>query len=331
MDAHLSNFGITHQENEQGKSEWIINVVVDGAESKLQSAYFDEQLGVWRLRPHVNGTLSCQSSPPSPDLVIQSHKNNPSLTEIDWTDTLPSSAHIEFLLNLDWATTPLGPCRSWPNSLQLYTHMLLSDPRAGAIYWGPQRISIYNEPLIPLIGVLHPALMGNTFEEVMPSLWDFFGPIFHSVEKHQRGFIRDGLELPVMRHGYMEETWWDGGLIPLKDDLGGYGGVYFSWTEVTRTILRDRRTKMIHRLGQLSTSTVQSMWRHIHDVFIDYPRDVPMAVMYSVDENNHANGRLHLEYTIGMKPSYKNQQSNLHVSCTITLPNLVLDLTPHPI
>jgi hypothetical protein len=163
-------------------------------------------------------------------------------------------------------------------------------------------------------GGLHPYLMGRTFEEVMPTIWEYFGPLFRSMEINQHGFTRNGLELPLMREGVLEETWWDGGAISLKDDNGNHGGVYFSWIESTRTKLRDRRTLLVGQLRQPPLTSTASIWQHIGDVLSEFPRDIPMAVMYSTEEPCPKNESFRLERTIGIGPEYMAAPKTINVS-----------------
>jgi len=319
-DSVLADFGITSFRNAQGKLVWTLGVITTThSEPQSRPAYFDETLAEWRF-----GDLVSENENPAGDHsadaeltaehVAWSRKPASHLEGNDWVDSLPTSGHLDFFKSNDWATTPLGCYSQWSHSLRLYTHMLFSDSRAAAIYWGPQRIAIYNEHLLPLIGALHPMLMSRSFESVMPEIWDFFGPDFHAIETDQAGIARNGLEFPLARHGYLEETWWDGGLVALKDDHGRYGGVYFSWVEVTRTVLRDRRTALVNRLRRSSLVSSSLIWQHIHDVFADCPRDIPMAVMYSAEDTNPDEQQLRLEHTIGILSTYTAAPETLDVS-----------------
>ncbi|KAJ8116504.1 hypothetical protein OPT61_g2085 [Boeremia exigua] len=299
METFLSQFGIKRHRHGEGKFVWTIDVVVEDASAQTQMAQFDEQIGIWKVHGS-QGDEPSSARKTEKDAVANREHNATSLAT-NWTDAFPSSAHSQVLLNLDWGATSLGPLQTWPRSLQLYTQMLLSDFRPAVIYWGPERIAIYNEAVIPLIGNMHPTLMGRSFEQAVPTSWSYFGPLIHALEKGEHGFARSGLELPTVRFGYLEESWWDGGLIALRDECADYGGTYFSWTETTRTILRDRRTRIINRLGLSSLSSTPSFWQHVYNVFQDHSRDFPMAVMYSTDEDYPSNGRLHREYTIGVE------------------------------
>ncbi|KAJ4984546.1 hsp90-like protein [Stagonosporopsis vannaccii] len=313
LESFLSQLGIKRHQYGQGKLGWTIDVVVDEAESHTK-AIFDEQLGRWKLQSIAENKLSSKSATAAKATIHHEPTHLP--VETAWTDAFPASAHTEVLLNIDWESTSLGPLHTWNRPMQLYTQMLLADPRPATIYWGSQRIAIYNEAAVPLMGTFHPTLLGRSVEEYLPLVWDYFGHLFYALENGQHGFAKQGIELPSTRHGYLEESWWDGGLIALKDDRGGYAGTYFSWTEVTRTTLRDRRTRIINQLGHSSLSTDRSFWQHVHDVLREYPRDIPMAIMYSMDDNDPLNNRLHREHTIGLGAAYAAAPSELDLTST---------------
>jgi hypothetical protein len=312
--APPEHFGIKQSKDEAGVARWTINIVLDASDPRPRSAYLDEDSKLWILKSQSEDETDDSTSP-----SLQPLRLDPTFgpNEATWLDALAPSAHTDIFRNLDWSATPLGPCAAWPPALRLYTQMLFSDSRAAAIYWGPERIAIYNASAAPLLGDLHPRLMGTAFRESMPGLWSFYGPLFNALENGQPGFSRNELEIPFQRDGYLEETWWDGGLISLKDDESKHGGVYFSWIEVTRIVLQNRRTALAKDLGLSPSATVEATWQHIHDVLAKYPRDVPMAIMYGTDENDPRNGQLRLRHTIGIPPGYDAAPLNLNVRCTV--------------
>lgn len=317
FEDFLTHFGITQSHVGQNRYKWTISILSDGDEFQPRSAYFDREHGQWKLGNPTNGHHSDAQS--VQETVIQKNKPNSLLNTADWTKALYPSDHLDFFNNQNWATTPLGHCSTWSHSLRLYTHMLFSDKRAAAMYWGPKRIAIYNEAMVPVAGDLHPLMMGRSFEDIMPSIWDFFSPLFHAIENDKHGFTQNSLELPIMRNGCLEETWWDGSVVPLKDDSGNHGGAYFSYVEVTRTTLQDRRTVLLNRLRHLSLANCTTIWQNIHDVFADFPRDIPMAIIYSADEAKQQDRSLFLETTIGIGSAYTAAPMNLNVSCIASI------------
>lgn len=315
LDNLLFRFGIKRHRYEDGQFGWTIDVVLSDAAAQTHSAQLDEHQGKWIIQRTSKEETSKEDTS---DLRLACKDSSdiptPLLSDFDWTDAFPASDFSKVFLDFNWATTPIGPLHEWPRSLQLYTQMLLSDVRPAAIYWGPEKIAIYNEASLPLIGAMHPSLMGGSFEKAMPTLWNYFEPLFDTLESSERGFARHGVELPTARNGYVEESWWDGGLVPLKDCRGRHGGSHFSWTETTRTTLRDRGTKLINRLGLSSLTSPSAFWQHIQDVFQDYPRDIPLAMIYTTDESDRSTERLQLQHTIGLGAAHKAAPFELNVS-----------------
>jgi hypothetical protein len=82
-----------------------------------------------------------------PVTEVGTTKNNHTclLDTADWIRGLPSTDHVDFFRNKNWAATPLGHCSTWPHCLRLYMHMVFSDTRVSGIYWGPKRIALYSK------------------------------------------------------------------------------------------------------------------------------------------------------------------------------------------
>lgn len=173
--------------------------------------------------------------------------------------------------------------------------------------------------------------MGQSFEDVMPAFWKTYGQTLLSVKNGQTGVARNELEIPLQRHGYLEETWWDGGFVSLKDHHGSYGGVYLSLVEVTKSTVRNRRTAIVNRLGQSSLVQSNLVWQHIHRIFSSCSRDVTMAIMYGADDSKPDVQRICLKHSIGLNDAYEAAPYELDVSCSTpaTLPSSKVALQYH--
>lgn len=307
-EGALSQLEISQRIDSHGVPSWSLDII-DEVDGQLRTAYFDHDVGRWKLKRPTKDAKS-HIAPKARDCDLAG-----GLQGSDWTETLPLSDQVDLFRDCDWSLTPLGPCSTWPLSLRLYTHMVFSDNRVAALYWGPKHITIYNEHMAALGGDLHPGLMSSCFEEALPELWAIFGPLVRTIEENQGGsYAQKGLELPILRYGFVEETWWDGGLVSLKNDQGGHGGVYFTWAESTRTVLRDRRTSLINKMIPPSDASNSLLWHHIYEVFAEYPRDIPMAIIYSVDEEDSHGVTLRLEHTIGTASNYSAAPNIIKVS-----------------
>jgi hypothetical protein len=65
----------------------------------------------------------------------------PESSSFDWT-RLPMSAalprHIQFVKNVDWAATPLGPMENWGFDLRAMCNLIMGSPHPAAMYWGEE-------------------------------------------------------------------------------------------------------------------------------------------------------------------------------------------------
>src|SRR4051794_16424454 len=68
----------------------------------------------------------------------------------------------------DWATTPLGPIGTWPQSLKTAVELMLSSSFASALIWGREGILLYNDASRLLLGSQHPAALGSTVPALFP-------------------------------------------------------------------------------------------------------------------------------------------------------------------
>lgn len=317
----LANLGITPRRSSRGKPTWVLDITIDRPTRQKHRAYFDEVTSTWKLEGRLTNDEQDLSHRPTDGWSLVDTAMNPTATsqldDLDWTSTLPQNSHTDFFRATDWAATPLGPLHTWEHALRLYTHMLLADSRSGVIWWGSQRIAVYNQSMLPFMGRLHPLLMGQPFENAMPVQFLDFQEVFSAMQNNEPVSATNGLEVALERHGYIEETWWDATLLPLKNDRGTYGGAYFSWQEVTRTVLQDRRTALINRLDHSPDINSTSIWRHIHEALAGSPRDIPMAIIYGVEDPESDGHRLRLKHTIGLNKYYTAAPVILDVSQTI--------------
>lgn len=150
------------------------------------------------------------------------------LTTFDWTDDKPPaqlSAHVTWARSIDWAKTSLGPMCEWSPQLRSNASLIMMDPRPAVGFYGPELIMIYNEPYIELLGGLHPC-MGISARVALAQVWnEFFEPI---IERNLAGETVDNshTELPLVRNGYLEETYFSTRFIPIFDSEGATIGHY---------------------------------------------------------------------------------------------------------
>ena len=144
--------------------------------------------------------------------------------------------------------------------------------------------------------------MGSTLAEAFPDLVTLSAPVFdHSWDS---GTATKITELPVMtsRNGYIEETYFEGSIIPIRDSDGMIGGFYNATMEVTTQKVIERRRAMLEKMDVPSKlhggSTLAS---YIIEALESNPIDITMALLYEIDEETMPSlCRVHLRGRIGV-------------------------------
>lgn len=131
-----------------------------------------------------------------------------------------TSAHVEFFQNFDWASTELGPIDSWSSELRRMTNLLLTDPRPAAMYWGKNRIMMYNEPYVLVTGQKHPFMMGKPFSVAWAEIADDFAEAFEKGYGTGLATTMDDALFYLERHGFLEEIYYSLSMIPFGTSEG---------------------------------------------------------------------------------------------------------------
>lgn len=148
----------------------------------------------------------------------------------------------------DWRDTPFGPLSSWPDSLRVTLGICLNSAFPMAIYWGPELRLLYNDAWAAIPGPRHPWALGRPAREVWSDIWHVLEGQFAEVLAG-RGFATYDQPLPMQRYGAIEETFWNYSFTPIRGEQGRVVGVLNSGNETTRTVLTERRLKLLVDLG----------------------------------------------------------------------------------
>ena len=88
--------------------------------------------------------------------------------------------------------------------------MVFADSRGACVYWGPNKVAIYNENFAVTAEKAHPFLMGHAFDEAFPELRQDIAPVFAAATEHGVAVDVGDIELFVQRNGYVEEAYFVG-------------------------------------------------------------------------------------------------------------------------
>lgn len=243
---------------------------------------------------------------------------------INWTRSALKETPFQKLINdLDWASTDLGSRDTWSRELNQIVRLIMlhSDPMV--IYVGPKYSIIYNEACAPLIGDNHPRMLGSNAADSFPEFWAYFDRIIS--EQRETGMAARGEAsmLLLERHGFIEETYFDWQLTPLIDDQGDMFATLSQPSEKTFEIIGSRRRSVTQALSQsmLSCDNLDELFARAIQALSDNGRDVPFALLYSVDHKGNAQPvgpdssyRCQLRGSIGVPDHHRLRQKSVHVS-----------------
>ncbi len=190
---------------------------------------------------------------------------------------------------VDWSATPLGPERTWPQSLRTTLSICLLSRFPLLLWWGPELVMLYNDSYAPLIGSKHPQALGTPGRLVFQEIWDTIGPMLERVRTTGQATLSRDLGLMLARGGYLEETYFTFSYSPILDESGNVGGIFTAVLETTESVIGARRLETLRQLADRSRIlTEQDAWRSAADVLSRNSRDVCFAALYRVSEPGRA-------------------------------------------
>ena len=187
---------------------------------------------------------------------------------------------------LDWTATALGLPAVWPRSLRSALSICLGSSFPIAIYWGPTLSLLYNDAWSPILGAKHPWGLGRPAAEAWPEIWDTIGPLFDHVMTTGEATYREDQLLPMRRHGYTEECYFNYSFSPIRGEADKVEGIFNAVIETTFRVIAERRTRVLRELGEGVTSARSSeqACAIATGILGAASKDVPFCAVYLVDE-----------------------------------------------
>ena len=192
---------------------------------------------------------------------------------------------VALIRSLDWSTTPLGPIKTWPQSLRTTVNICLASNFAICIVWGPEHTQIYNEGYRVICGDKHPLSMGQSYPACWEDAWSAIGESFENALNGVTSFL-ENQRMFLFRNGYFEETFFTFSLSPIHDETGGVGGLFHPVTETTTTMVGERRTRAIleltARLG--NAEAISEVFQLTIQTLAAFEFDLPFVLLYELDK-----------------------------------------------
>ncbi len=200
----------------------------------------------------------------------------------------------------DWASNPLGPPESWPQSLKTAVRIMLTSRQPIWIGWGADLIYLYNDPYKSIIGGKHPWALGKPTAEVWREIWPEIGPMLRTAMGGVEGTYVEEQLLIMERHGYAEETYYTFSYSPIPDDDGAPGGIICANTDDTKRVIGERQVRLLRELAAQTAdarSWSEACQRGVAALATD-PHDLTFALLYMTPPSGQ-NATLAASFGIG--------------------------------
>jgi signal transduction histidine kinase len=199
----------------------------------------------------------------------------------------------------DWTHTVLGEPSGWPESLRSAVSICLGTRFPIAIYWGPRLGLLYNDAWRPILGAKHPRALGRAAREVWPEIWSTIGPLFEKVVETGEGSYNEDELLPMNRHGYVEECYFNFTFSPMRGEDGRVAGVFNAVIETTDRFVGERRLRTLKALGEqiVGGMNANQAAAQAAATLAANRADVPFAAVYLVDRDRQ---RAELREIVGL-------------------------------
>jgi signal transduction histidine kinase len=182
----------------------------------------------------------------------------------------------------DWRTTPLGPIESWPVALRTTVAVVLENRFPMTLLWGRDLRNIHNDAYIPVLGSKHPAALGRPVSEIWSEIWPIVRMQLHGVLNGKGATWNEHLLLPIIRRGFLEETYFTFSFGPVRDDAGAIGGVLATCYETTIQIQDERQLQMLRELGAEGSgaASAEAACATAARILAGNDADVPFSLIY---------------------------------------------------
>jgi signal transduction histidine kinase len=181
----------------------------------------------------------------------------------------------------DWENTSLGRLEHWPRSFQSTVATILGSRSPMLLLWGEELLQFYNDACIGLIGARHPEALGRPVRENVAEPWDAIGPMISAVMTTGFPSWVPAQAVPLVRSGYLEESYFNLSYSAVDDDDGEIRGLLCVCSEVTEQVVGARRTELLRELvaagePQDPAATCEYLAR----IVAEHALDVPFAAFY---------------------------------------------------
>ena len=182
----------------------------------------------------------------------------------------------------DWENHPLGKPENWEETLKTTVRILLNSAFPMFLWWSKDLFMFHNDAYLPALGNKHPKALGASARDMWAEIWNTVGVVAEDILENGNQFYAEELYLVLERKGFPEETYWTFSYSPAFDDNGDVNGVFCACTEVTKTVLNQRRIRTMKAIADATAlvQTLEQACQTASDILSHNPQDIPFNLIY---------------------------------------------------
>lgn len=164
--------------------------------------------------------------------------------------------------------------------------MMSVFPMGTAIWWGRSLTFLYNQTYANTLPN-HPELYGVSGDQSMGHLRSSIGQLADALLAGSSIYKDDEYyhkwdDKGSLIEGYRSLLW-----APIRNEAGGYGGIWHAARETTQKVIAERRSALLRDLGEKTSScrTVSDFETGVLETLHVHLKDAPFAILYHADES----------------------------------------------
>jgi PAS domain S-box-containing protein len=160
----------------------------------------------------------------------------------------------------------------------------LNARNPACLYWGPERILLYNDAWATILGGKHPWALGRPGRDVWPEIWDLMKARFAKVTSKGEAIWQENELIPVRRDGYIEECYFNLTNSPVWGENNAAAGIFSTAIETSYRVISERRMRLLRRLteGTAGARSAQEVYKRAASILTGGAEDVPFCVIYQL-------------------------------------------------
>jgi signal transduction histidine kinase/DNA-binding response OmpR family regulator len=216
-----------------------------------------------------------------------------------WTpEFLPRTGKMAAVIrSYDWSASALGPMVNWPRELKSAVSLCLHMKFPAAIVWRPDFTVLYNDAMHALIDRDGADHIGKKLADL--EAWASSELAIRAVCETGEATFRDRIRW-LFAPPNSRESYFTTSFSPIPDSTGSSAGVLIVATDVTDSVVSNRRGRTLSALsGIAQMASEDDACREASRVLESNPYDLPFASIYLLDPSRK---KAELRASTGIQP-----------------------------